>query len=147
MVSGNSLPVPEKLEINDLNKGKNWRLFKQSWKYYEDATGLCTKPNKQRLATLLTIIGKDGLELYNTFKFNEEDRTIEDVIQAFDKYCEPITNLTFERYKFLSRKQNTGESVDSYMTALHSLVSTCEYGTMQDEMIKDALVLGIIQFY
>ena len=139
------LPVPEKLNLKQGDRSNNWKIFKQGWQNYETATALSKKSNQQRLATFLTIIGKDGLELYNTFTFDEanENRNIEDVIAKFETYCEPLKNITFERYKFLSRKQQHGESIDEYITALKLLASSCEYNQMQDSMVKDALVLGV----
>ena len=41
------------------------------------------------------------------------------------------------------RKQEDGESVDSFVTALYSLASKCDYGTLHDEMIRDRIVVGI----
>ena len=33
--------------------------------------------------------------------------------------------------------------MDEYITALYSLVETCEYGTLRDEMLRDRIVVGI----
>lgn len=33
-----------------------------------------------------------------------------------------------------------GETTDQYVAALYELVATCEFGTMEDEMIRDQLV-------
>ena len=39
------------------------------------------------------------------------------------------------------RKQEEGESVDSFVTALYALVEHCSYGALHDEMIRDRLVV------
>ena len=39
--------------------------------------------------------------------------------------------------------QQQGESFDSYLTALHSLIKTCDFGTLQDNLLRDRVVLGI----
>ena len=35
-----------------------------------------------------------------------------------------------------------GESTDEYITVLYSLVETCEYGTLKQEMLRDRLVIS-----
>ena len=41
------------------------------------------------------------------------------------------------------RKQEDGESVDNFITSLYGLVEHCNYGVLQDEMIRDRLVAGV----
>ena len=53
-------------------------------------------------------------------------------------------NPIFERAKFNSRVQREGESVDSFITSLHSLSEHCDYGAPKDEMIRDRIVVGIL---
>lgn len=139
-----TLPVPEKLKIKTGNLRRNWQLFRQTWKNYETATQLNGKPDDQRIATLLTVIGQDALEVYNTFQFtNAEEVTIEDVLDKFESYCVPQSNITFERYKLLSRKQHSAESINEYVTCLKNLASSCEFGELSNSLVKDAMVLGV----
>lgn len=139
-----TLPVPEKLNIKTGNIRKNWQLFRQTWKNYETATKLSSNTNEQRIATLLTVIGQNALEVYNTFQFNEaEETTIDNVLDKFENYCVPQSNLTFERYKLFSRKQNSAESIDEYVTCLKGLASSCEFGEISNSLVKDAMVLGV----
>ena len=60
-------------------------------------------------------------------------------------YFKPHRNVVYERYVFNSCEQNQGESVDSYayVTRLRKLASSCEFGTLTDELIRDKLVIGI----
>lgn len=39
--------------------------------------------------------------------------------------------------------QEVGESFDSFLTALRTLAKTCNFGSMQDRMIRDRVVVGI----
>ena len=41
------------------------------------------------------------------------------------------------------RKQEDGDSVDSFITALYELAEYCNYGALREEMIRDRLVVGI----
>ena len=51
--------------------------------------------------------------------------------------------MSFERAKFSMRKQEDGESVDGFITALYELVEHWNYGSLCEEMICDRLVAGI----
>lgn len=41
------------------------------------------------------------------------------------------------------RCQKEGETAEQYITSLYSLVDTCVYGTLRDQMLRDRLVVGI----
>ena len=42
------------------------------------------------------------------------------------------------------RKQQAGESVDAFVTALHTLPEHCEYGTFKEQLIRDRVVVGLL---
>ena len=41
------------------------------------------------------------------------------------------------------RKQEDGETVDSFITALYELIKHCNFGVLRKEMIHDRFVVGI----
>ena len=52
--------------------------------------------------------------------------------------------MPFERYKFYSRMQESGESYDHYQTALRQLVERCEFESITpNQILRDKLVFGI----
>ena len=53
------------------------------------------------------------------------------------------TNVTYERYKFNWCSQNCQETVENVYVRLRSLASTCEFGSLTDELVRDRLVVGI----
>ena len=67
----------------------------------------------------------------------------ETVKSKFDKYFIPKRNVIYGRVVFNSRKQAEGETVDAFITALHTLSEHCQYGPLRDEMIRDRIVVGI----
>lgn len=140
----NKLKAPEELNINSGNKNVEWRMFKQMWTNFETATDLDEKPSKKRVATLLNVIGKEAVKIYNTFKWSRESdkENIEIVIDKFEKYCTPKKNITYERYMFNTKKQDN-ETVDEYVTSLRILASNCEFGIIEESLVKDMLVLGV----
>jgi hypothetical protein len=47
---------------------------------------------------------------------NGHRKDIQKVIEAFDKYCIGEINVTYERYFFNRRNQDTAESFDTFMS-------------------------------
>ena len=65
------------------------------------------------------------------------------VLAKFHEYFVKKRNVIFERAKFNQRRQQEGESVDDFITSLHSLSEYCNYGQLRDEMIQDRIVVGL----
>ena len=59
-----------------------------------------------------------------------------------EAYCSPKKNVTYERYLFFSCTQN-GRPIDAFVTDLRTKAKTCEFGTLNDSLIKDRIVCGI----
>ena len=59
---------------------------------------------------------------------------------TFVKQCNPI----YERAHFNQRSQQEGETVDAFVSALHTLAEHCEYGELRRQMIRDRLVVGLL---
>ena len=64
-------------------------------------------------------------------------------MDAFDKHCNPKKNETVERYKFFSRFQNPGESLEKFITDLKLLATTCNFGDLKDSLVRDRIICGI----
>ena len=137
------LPVPEKLTLNSQDRSRNWENFKQKWQNYEIASELTSKTEEVRLATLLTVIGNEALAVFNTFKWQNEQKTVSSVMKRFDMYCTPETNEIYNRYVLMSRKQKPDEKIDDYIVCLENLAVKCNYGDLADSIVRDVFVLGI----
>ena len=107
-----------------------------------DATNV---PKKKQAAILLNIAGEEATEVFNTFTFAEdEDKDDpEDMLAKFQNYCEPKKNITYERHIFNTRVQQQTQSFDAYLTELRVQAKKCTYGTLQDELIRDRLVVRL----
>ncbi|UYV75188.1 K02A2.6-like, partial [Cordylochernes scorpioides] len=135
--------VPSELALHG-NVAENWRRFKQRLMLYLEATEKATKPDKLKVAILLNFIGEEALEVFNTFHLKEDEAENFDlVINKFDDFCEPKKNVIFERFKFFSATQKDGESIDSFITELKGLSTSCEFESQKDSLIRDRIVYGI----
>ena len=153
MASSNLKP-PTELNFEDSNLAVTWKAWKQKIQLYTDLALNGKDKNYQR-KTFLYVIGETGREIYETLTFKktaadgtttiiaENDRTVADLISAFDGYCIPKSNETLERYHFFTRSQSTSESIEQYVTALRTLSKTCNFGDLTDSLIKDRVVHGV----
>ena len=73
----------------------------------------------------------------------EEKKTYDTVVAKFQSHFVKKRNIMFERAKFNQRKQQEGESIDNFVTALYCLSKHCQYGGLQDEVIRDRIVVGL----
>ena len=135
--------MPLALDLRS-DKPKSWSLFKQKWRNYEIASGLKNKEGETRVATLLSIIGDDALEVYNGFQWETvgDNIKIDKVLEKFEVYCNPKRNIPFERYIFNSRFQKVNEKIDEYVTQLRLLAETCDFGSLKDSLIRDMIIFG-----
>ena len=137
------IPPPSKMDM----KGdiiSNWAYFKDSWENYTVAVELNEKDKKVQVATLLSVLGKECMQLYKTLPLTAEQRKDPDVIiQKLTEHFEPQRNTIYERYLFNLTKQEANETFDQFLTRLRELVCTCEYGALTDEMVRDRIVIGI----
>ena len=63
--------IPSPLNLsNRLHQGENWKLFRREWKFYELAAGIHKKSEEVRVASLLNVVGKEGMDMYETFQWD-----------------------------------------------------------------------------
>ena len=110
------LSSSEPLDPRGGNVSENWKKFKQKYTNYEIATRINTKESATRVATMLTVIGNDAIDVFNTLTWYAEggDKNIDKVLEKFEEYCEPRKNL-------FSWTQESGETIDQYVTVLRKL--------------------------
>ena len=141
-VSGIRPPPPLSL---DGNVCESWKLFKQKWLNYAIITNLSTRTREYRVALFLHTIGDEALKVYNGFTFADENTvTVNDIIGKFDTFAVGEVNEIYERFIFNKRQQGEGESFESFLSAIRSLVKTCRYcEDCVDSIVRDRIVLGV----
>ena len=106
-----SLRVPEPLRVAGSNVADEWRHFREQFENYELATDLADASQEKRAAVFLTCIGNDAYDVYRAMEFRRESdrKKLDPIIEAFEKFCVGAVNVTYERYVFNRRVQETGE--------------------------------------
>ena len=84
-------------------------------------------------------------DIHAQFQFleTEDKKDWRTVLKKFREYCKPLKNTVFERYKFWSRDQAQGETVDQLLKDLKIRAGSCEFGDQADKMVRDKLVFGV----
>ena len=139
-----NVSLPQKFDTKG-NLAANWKKWIQIWKAYEIVTGLDKQPSTLRVATFITCIGPDALEIHTGLPFQSHDdrQNIGKLLELWQNYCIGKTNVIYERYNFNNLLQEPDESIDAYTTALPTLAKTCEFGSLKEDLIRDRLVCGI----
>eukprot|EP00057_Strongylocentrotus_purpuratus_P020155 XP_011674629.1 PREDICTED: uncharacterized protein LOC105443305 [Strongylocentrotus purpuratus] len=128
----------------DGNVAKNWKDWLRAYEFYEGATELSAKTEPVRYATFLHVAGPMAQQITETLTFTEtESGKVSALKTKLAAYCQPKRNLSVIRYLFNSRNQKKGESFSSYITDLKALVKDCEFGELENDLLKDRIVCGI----
>ena len=98
--------------------------------------------DKVKASILLHVIGEDALDIYNSFQLND-DASLDELMDKFEEYFVPKQNIIFERYKFFLCDQKQGVGFVQYLAELHTLSKTCEFGNLEDSLVRDKIVCGI----
>ncbi len=125
------------------NLAGNWEFFRMQWEDFEIATGLSAKTDKIRIATVRSVMGKECLQILCNLDISQEDREdVKKVLDSLEGHLKQQRNVVYERFVFGQAQQDQGENADQCVNRLRKLASTCEFGALTDELIRDRIVLG-----
>jgi len=81
---------------------------------------------------------EDAKDVLDTTRITPEDKKkYTKVIDTFDSYFKVWKNLIFEWACFNKRNQQPYKAAEQFITEIHKLVKSCEFGSMKDEFIWD----------
>ena len=127
------------------NKCENWKLWKQQWNNYVILSKLDKMEATVQLAMLENCLGSDGLKICNSLTFGtDETKDMKAVIMKLEETFIGELNETYERYMFNLRKQQSGESIDDYVTDLRNLAKSCKFcDCLGESLLRDRIVMGV----
>ena len=142
--------------VFDGNVAENWRKFEREYEIFI-AAAHSDKPAKTRAYILLNLAGTEAIERERSFTYSPAVLSVDNVVitpaesredpeclkKKFRDICSPVTNVIMERHNFNTRYQKPGETTEAYVSTLRNQAKTCNFGTLQDELIRDRLVCGI----
>ena len=141
MATSVGVTPPEPFQFH---KPADWPRWIRRFDRFRIASKLHEQENDPQVNMLIYCMGDEADDILKSFTFAEGERmTYEIVKEKFDAYFIPKRNIIYERAMFNSRRQEDGETVDSFITALYTLSEHCQYGNLRNEMIRDRIVVGI----
>ena len=141
MATGMHLQPPESFNFQTPDEWPHWR---KRFEQYRIASGLGAKSQEQQVNTLFYCLGEESDDvLTSTDVTVDERKSYSEVFAKFDRFFTVHKNVIFERAVFNRRQQAEGETAEQYIAALYNLASNCNYGELQNELIRDRLIVGI----
>lgn len=126
----------------DFNNPAAWPAWKKRFTRYMSLSSFGDKEDSDKIDMLIYVMGEKSEDIFVQFK--PLPTTYDATLQAFEDYFIPRRNVMFERFKFNSRMQAEGESVDFFITDVHALAEQCNFGTFKDELIRDCILVGML---
>ena len=105
---------------------------------------LSEKYEANQVSALIYTMGDTADDILSTLGLSDAEKGKYDIVKAkFQAHFVKNTNVIYERAKFNGQYQQEGETVNQFVTALHTLAKHCAYGALKEEMIRDRLVVGV----
>ena len=124
---------------------EEWPKWIRRFERFRKASGLSAKEDLQQINTLIYCMGDAADDILTGLSLTEEERKVYNTVKTkLEQHFVKKRNVIFERAKFNSRVQQQGESVDSFITSLHCLVEHCQYGNLRNELVRDRIVVGLL---
>ncbi|XP_048578018.1 uncharacterized protein K02A2.6-like [Nematostella vectensis] len=124
---------------------------KESFEAYIERLENFMKANGVRkeneVAVLLTAIGPETYGLLRNLLTPEkpDTKTYKDLVDILSGHLHPKPLVIAERFNFHNRFRHDSETVADFGAQLKKLSTHCEFGTFQDEALRDRFVCGLRQ--
>lgn len=123
-----------------------WEKWKRVFERYARVCGVSLSAER-KTSLLLHCLGSEGQDVFDHLPdlsdAEEKDlNELEICLKKLDKHYLPRVSTILERYNFGKGIQNEGESVEGYVTRLRKLASSCKFGELCEERIRDQFMLG-----
>ena len=140
------LNPPEKFvsHSHGLEQADAWAKWIKRFERYSIASGLKEKSNVEQVSTLLYAMGESADDILATLRVEETKANYEEMKSALDNYFGARRNVIVERARFNRRIQRPGESIDSFIQDLYRLADECNYDSLKDDLIRDRIVVGVL---
>ena len=115
-----------------------WPRWISSFETYILAAGLEDVSTVRKRALLLHCLGAEGQRVFGTLG---NATTYTNAVELLKAHFAAPQSALLRRVIFRRRHQRSGESVTQFVADLRGLASLCKFGALQDEMIRDHLIL------
>ena len=132
-------------QIADFEESKEeWPLYAERLEQYFAANGVDDADTQRAL--LLSVIGACT---YRTLRslvapLKPKEKSADKILQTLTEHFDPKPSVIVQQFRFNSRSRQEGESVAKFTAELQRLSEHCEFGAVLSDMLRDRLVIGIM---
>ena len=101
---------------------------------------LDVKDNKRKRAMLLHYAGPKVDEIFDTLSNTGTEDEYEKAVDALNAYFQPKANPMYEVYVFRQAKQESGETLDHFVTRLRQLSKNCDFADVDKEITAQIIM-------
>lgn len=132
------------LNTTNGNVAENWKLWRRRFENFLKASEIAKKDEATQCAQLLHYIGEGGFKIYTTFKIpkNQQDQ-LGILFDKFEKHFMSKDNITHERYKLFTYKQQSGQSLAKYIRDVKNRAVKCKLGDLSESLTKVVVIAGV----
>lgn len=107
-----TLKFPDQFNFTASNLALEWVQCRTQFEWFILATRKAEKDEEVIVGVLLSLLGRDGVKIYETFSFTDplDKKKIKEVLDAFTDYFMPLQSEVFDRFCFHKRHQKPGET-------------------------------------
>ena len=121
-----------------------WPRWIRRFERFREASRLKSKESANQVNTLMYCMGDEADDILSSLGLSDNDKKSYDAVKTkLEGHFVKRRNIIYERAKFNQRRQEEGESVNSFVTSLHCLAEYCGYEGLKNEMIRDRIVVGL----
>lgn len=125
-----------------------WESWIKRFTLFKNATGLASKPEKQKISMLLYCMGKEADDVLTSIGLCESERISYDtVVNKFETHFSTKKNIFYQRAMFIQRNQQPDEKVDCYINDLYKMAEKCEWsckGCKSRDNFNDMIMLKLV---
>ena len=134
-----NLPLPAQLSLTG-NLATNWKRFQRALKNYEIAARLKGPSNSCELQRFSPVLAWMHWMFTTPLFLKLQSRDIDIVLEKF-ALARKMKRMNCYRFNKCDQKEH--ETIDAYVTSLCTLAKTCNFGQLENDLIRDRVVMGI----
>ena len=118
----------------DFSRQEEWPKWSRRFERFRQASGLSKEEEESQINTLIYAMGAQADDILHSFNLTTTQLKQYHTVKArFDEHFVVRRNTIFERARLNRRRQEGGETVDTFITVLHAMAEHCDYRTRKDE--------------
>ncbi|UYV72497.1 K02A2.6-like [Cordylochernes scorpioides] len=125
---------------------KKWETWRESFEIFAIAVNLESMPLVRQRAILKHIAGEKTVMIYKTFQISENDTypNVKEMLDMLTNHFKPFKNTIQRRNAFFTCVQKERQGIMEFVTELKHLAQECEFENLTESLIRDRLIIGIL---